>query len=158
LGRGGLINNTLSVVFGENARVELLYNRLGVMLGMTHYLLPFMVLSLLGSLIAQDKNLRRAALMMGAGRWRIFWSITRPLSFPGVFAGTLICSILSFGMFITPALLGGRQDYMISNLIDLNVHETLDWPLASALSIVLMAITAFFVTGLVRVRKGELFD
>ncbi|MCO5089484.1 ABC transporter permease [Bosea sp. (in: a-proteobacteria)] len=158
LGRGGLINNALAALFGEGARLELLYNRVGVMVGMTHYLLPFMVLIVLGSLLAQDGSLRRAAMMMGAGRLRIFWSITLPLSLPGVMAGTLICAILSFGMFITPALLGGRQDYMISNLIDLNVRETLDWPLASALSVALMVITALFVVGLARVRKGELFD
>lgn len=158
LGQNGIINTMLTSLFGEGVRMNLVFNRLGVIIGMAHYLLPFMILAILSSLLSQNPDLHRAASIMGASRARIFFKITFPLSLPGVLAGSVICVILSLGMFITPALLGGRQDYMVSNLIQLNVSETLNWSLASALSLVLIMITAILVVILGRVRKGELLD
>jgi len=128
-----------------------------VMIGLTHYLVPFMVFAILPSLLSQPPELRRAAELMGAGSMRIFCAITLPLSLPGVMAGLLLCFILSLGTFVTPALLGGRTDLMIANLIDFNIHETLDWNLGAALAIVLAVITAICALVLGRVRGGNLF-
>jgi mannopine transport system permease protein len=154
LGNSGLVNSLIVAMFGPEARVPLLFNRFGVLIGMSHYLLPFMVLAILNSLLVQDAQLKRAAEIMGAGKVRIFTRITLPLSAPGITAGCLMCFILSLGMFITPALLGGRSDVMISNLIDFNVREALNWGLASALALVLVAITTVMIIGLARVRAG----
>ena len=138
--------------------MKLLFNRPGVIIGMTHFLLPFMVFTILASLVTQNPDLRRAAEIMGAGRVRIFWNVTLPLSMPGVLAGVLFCMILSLGMFVTPALLGGRTDLMISNLVDFHVRETLNWNVAAAVSMCLILLTAVFTIMLARIRGGQLFE
>lgn len=158
LGQNGLINTALAAVFGEGAKVKLLFNRVGVVVGMTHFLLPFMVFTVLASLVNQNPDFRRAAEIMGAGKLRIFARITLPLSMPGVLAGILFCMILSMGMFVTPALLGGRTDLMISNIVDFHVRETLDWNVAASVSVSLIVVTAIFTVLLARVRGGQLFD
>lgn len=151
LGTDGIVNNIMHYVFGIGP-VKILFNRAGVIIGMVHYLLPFMILTLLASLVGQDAIYRRAASIMGASSWHIFRTVTFPLSLPGVVAGTLLCLILSLGMFVTPALLGGRSDIMVSNLIDFHVRQTLDWGAASALSVVLICLTAALMLLLARAR------
>jgi putative spermidine/putrescine transport system permease protein/mannopine transport system permease protein len=155
LGRAGIVNQLLGAI--GLAPLPLLFNRTGVMIGLTHYLVPFMVFAILPSLLSQPPELRRAAELMGAGSLRIFWAITLPLSLPGVMAGVLICFILALGTFVTPALLGGRTDLMIANLIDFHIHETLAWNLGSALAIILALITAVCTVAIGRVRGGNLF-
>lgn len=152
LGYDGIINSALSFIFGQPIHIPMVFNRVGAILGMINYLLPFMILSILSSLMAQDVNLGRAAEVMGASRFTIFRRITLPLSMPGVLAGVLISFTLSIGMYITPALLGGRQDMMMANLIDFYTRQTLDWPLASAISVVLLLISGVLVALLGRVR------
>lgn len=154
LGTNGLLNTFLREALGLGG-LKLLFNRPGVIIGMTHYLLPFMIFTVLASLVTQDPVYRRAAEIMGAGPWRIFRTITLPLSLPGVVAGLLLCLILSLGMFVTPALLGGRGDIMMSNLVDFHVRQTLDWGVASALAVMLTAVTAVFTLLLARVRGGQ---
>ena len=155
LGRAGIVNNMLGAI--GLGPLPMLFNRTGVMIGLTHFLVPFMVFAILPSLLSQPPELRRAAEVMGAGRIRIFCAITLPLSLPGVVAGLLICFILALGTFVTPALLGGRTDLMIANLIDFHIHETLDWNLGAALAILLAVITAICTLAISRVRGGNLF-
>ncbi|MBW1885342.1 MAG: ABC transporter permease [Deltaproteobacteria bacterium] len=158
LGTNGLVNELLRAASASpELTVKLLFNRAGVVIGLTHYLIPFMVFPILSSLLAQNPLLHKAADVMGASRTRIFWRVTFPLSLPGVLAGVLLCVILSMGMFITPALLGGRKDMMMANLVDFHVRETLDWPMASAVAVVLLLISAVFIIALARVRGGQLF-
>ena len=154
LGQNGILNTLLRHVTGPAGGLKLLFNRPGVILGMTHYLLPFMIFTILASLVQQNPDLRKAAEIMGAGRLRIFWRITLPLSLPGVVAGVRLSLILSMGLFVTPALLGGRQDVMMANLVDFHVRETLDWNVASAIAVVLVALTGLLTLGLARVRGG----
>jgi ABC-type spermidine/putrescine transport system permease subunit I len=156
LGQDGLLNSALTAVLGRDAGFKLMFNRPAVLIGMTHYLVPFATFSILSSLLAQNPELRRAAEIMGAGRWRIFHAITLPLSLPGVLAGALLSMILSMGMFVTPALLGGRSDTMVSNLVDFHVRETLDWGAASALAVCLTLVTGAFAVLLTLVRPGQL--
>jgi ABC-type spermidine/putrescine transport system permease subunit I len=151
-GNQGLLNQLLGLASGGAVNLPMMFNRVGVVIGMINYLLPFMVLSILSSLLAQDPALVRAAETMGAGQVRIFWRITLPLSMPGVVAGILIDMTLAIGMYITPALLGGRQDMMVANLVDFFTRQTLDWTAASAIAIVLMAISGVLVALLGRVR------
>ncbi|PDQ22265.1 spermidine/putrescine ABC transporter permease [Mesorhizobium sanjuanii] len=154
LGHSGIVNQALGFISGGTIQFPMVFNRFGAIVGMINYLLPFMILSVLGSLLAQDGNLARAAEVMGAGPFRIFRQVTLPLSMPGVIAGIIINFTLSIGMYITPALLGGRQDMMIANLIDFYTRQTLDWPMASAISVVLLLISGALVTILGRVRGG----
>lgn len=154
LGEDGIINDVARALFGPDAGLKLLFNRPGVIFGMAHYLLPFMVFAILTSLMAQNPDLRRAAEVMGAGRVKIFRSITLPLSMPGVVAGCLLCVVLSLGMFVTPALLGGPKDMMLANLVEMHVRQTLDWGLAAALTVLLIVMTALLSVAISRVRGG----
>jgi ABC-type spermidine/putrescine transport system permease subunit I len=153
LGEQGIINRSLRALFGAHAGLQLLFNRTGVMIGLTHYLLPFVILPVLNSLLSRDLDVERAMAVMGAGPVRIFISATLPASLSGLVAGALISLTLSLGFFVTPALLGGRQDMMIANLIDFYTREVLDWPLASAISIILICVSGILIAGLLKVRK-----
>ena len=104
-----------------------MFNRIGVIIGMSNFLLPFTVFPILANLLAQNRSLHRVAEIMGAGPFRIFLRITLPLALPGVLAGVLMAMTLSMGMYITPALLGGRKDLMMANLVDIYTRQTLDW-------------------------------
>jgi ABC-type spermidine/putrescine transport system permease subunit I len=155
LGDSGMVNSLVRFVFGPLAGFPMLFNRTGVIVGVVNYLLPFMVLPVLASLLAQDQAIVRAAEIMGASRLRIFWRITFPLSLPGVVAGALMNCILALGMFATPALLGGRRDMMIGNLIDFFTRQTLDWNVAAALSVVLLLLASTLASVLLRVRQSD---
>ncbi len=121
---------------------------------MVHFLIPFVLFPIFTSLLQQNPNLRNAADTMGAGRWRIFFRITLPLSMPGVLAGSLLAMIQSLGFFITAALLGGRGDLMIANLIDFYTREVLDWGTASAVAVLLLLLTGSVLLVLGRFAGG----
>lgn len=150
LGDQGLVNRALASLSNGAVHLEMIFNRAGVVIGMVNYLLPFMVLPILASLLAQDPTLHKAAEIMGAGPIRIFMRITLPLSSPGVQAGILMNMTLAMGMYITPALLGGRRDMMLANLVDFYTRQTLDWSAASAIAIVLLVISGVFIALLAR--------
>jgi mannopine transport system permease protein len=144
-GTNGMINQILGALTDNALNLPMMFNRVGVVIGMINYLLPFMVLSILSSLLAINPRLAIAARTMGASALRIFWQITFPLSFPGVLSGTVMALTLSVGMYITPALLGGRRDMMIANLVDFYTRQDLDWTLASASAVILLAISGVLV-------------
>ncbi|MFM0734071.1 ABC transporter permease [Paraburkholderia sediminicola] len=147
LGRDGLVNQLLSAAFHTRVQLPLLFNRFGVMVGMTNYLIPFIVFPVLASLMSIDKSLYRASEIMGAKPPRIFFRITLPLSLPGVAAATLSTTVMSMGFFVIPALLGGRKDAMMSNLVDFYTRETMDWNMASAIGVILLAIVTLAAMG-----------
>jgi putative spermidine/putrescine transport system permease protein len=150
LGQSGLVNSALGAV--GIGPLKLVFNDIGVTIGMCHYFIPFMVFPILSNLINQPPSLATAASIMGASRFRTFLSVTLPLSLPGVAAGALLVMTLSLGFYIVPALLGGRGDMMLANLVDFYARELVDWPMASALSVLLtlMAIAAAILLSLVR--------
>jgi ABC-type spermidine/putrescine transport system permease subunit I len=141
LGRNGLINQTLIKTGIIGAPLDLMYNRLGVIIGMTYVLLPYMVLALYAAMRSIDPSLMRAARGLGAGAVDAFRWIFFPLTLHGVVAGTLTVFILAIGFFVTPALMGGPADVMIATLIEREVEISLNWPLAALMSIALLAAT-----------------
>lgn len=153
LGRDGLVNQLLSFVFHARIQLPMLFNRVGVMVGMTNYLIPFIVFPVLASLLAIDKSLYRASEIMGAKPPRIFFRITLPLSMPGVAAAVLSTTVMSMGFFVIPALLGGRKDAMMSNLVDFYTRETMDWNMASAIGVILLGIVTLAALGADRFQK-----
>ncbi|KXU96144.1 spermidine/putrescine ABC transporter permease [Caballeronia megalochromosomata] len=155
LGSAGIVAKLVGWLSGDAWHPELIFNRTGVVIGMTNYLLPFMVLPILTSLTTQNRNLKFAAELMGAGPWMIFARITLPLSMPGVIAGVLMCLTLSMGMYITPALLGGPRDMMLANLVDFYTRQTLDWTLAASIAMMLLVISAVLIAMLGRVQQGR---
>jgi putative spermidine/putrescine transport system permease protein len=141
LGRQGIVNQSLHALGIVRAPLPLLYNQAGVVIGMTYVLLPFMVLTLASVMRGIDPALVRAAHSLGASRFQAFRRVFLPLSVPGVAGGALLVFILSLGFFITPALMGGPADVMIAMLIEREVEFTLNWSFASALAVILLALT-----------------
>jgi len=115
----------------------LLYTPFAVIVGMVYAHLPFMVLPLYTNLEKHDPALLEAAQDLGAGAWTRFWRVTFPLSLPGIFSGSALVFIPVLGMFAVPELLGGTGDILIGNLIKEQFLDNRDWPLGSALSIML---------------------
>jgi len=141
LGRNGVVNRILLDLGLVREPLPLLYNELGVVIGMVHVLIPYMVLPIYSALKRLDPSLAQAAEGLGAPASRIFLRIVLPLTLDGVFAGAILVFVLSLGFFITPALLGGGRVIMIAVLIEQQVRETLDWSFAGALSAVLLVAT-----------------
>lgn len=141
LGRNGVVNRLLIDAGITTDPLPLLHNFTGVLIGMVHVLLPYMVLLIYGAVRRLDPAIVEAAKGLGASTWRIFWRIYVPLTMNGIFAGCVIVFVLSLGFFITPALLGGGRVIMIAVLIEQQVRETLNWPFAAALSAVLLTAT-----------------
>lgn len=121
--------------------VKLMYNRWGVIIGMTYTLLPYMVMTLYSVFRGIDRNLLRAAHNLGASNWKAFRRVFFPLSLPGVTGGGLLVFIMALGYFITPALMGGSGDEMISMVIYDQVGKSLNWEFASALGVLLLVVT-----------------
>jgi ABC-type spermidine/putrescine transport system permease subunit I len=142
LGRRGVVNEALAALGLLGDPLPFLYNRMGVTIGMVHVLLPFMILPLYSVMRGIDVELLKAAQNLGANRRQSFLRVYLPLSLPGIGAGCLLVFVTALGFFITPALLGGRGDMMISMLIETQVRELLNWELASALAVALLAFTA----------------
>lgn len=146
LERTGLINEALLKLGLIERPLRLVYNRIGVIVGMVHVLLPFMVLPLYSVLTRIDPSYSKAAATLGAPPVRSFISVYLPLSLPGVLTGSVLVFVIALGYFITPALLGGPGDSMIAQLIETQVGEFGRWGLAGALAVILLlATSAIFV-------------
>jgi putative spermidine/putrescine transport system permease protein len=145
LGRRGIINTALLQLGILSQPAKLVFNTIGLTIGMVHVMLPFMILSLYSVMSGIDRNLLKAAQSLGANRIQSFVKVFFPLSLPGVYGGFLMVFITSIGFFITPALLGGAKDTMIAQLIAENVTTLLNWGLAFAASFVLLFFTVLIL-------------
>jgi putative spermidine/putrescine transport system permease protein len=147
LGRKGIVNDLLISSGAISSPLKLMYNLFGVNIGMVHILLPFAILPMYSVMKGIDRNLLKASQNLGASPLRSFFKVFLPLSLPGVGASVLLTFILALGFFITPALLGGLRDVMISMLIETQVGELLNWGFASALASILLFVTLiiFFI-------------
>lgn len=138
LGRNGVINQILLELGWVSQPVTMLYNRFGVLLGMTHIVMPLMILPMYTVMSGIDQRLLRAARSNGASPLAAFLTIFLPLSLPGLIAGVLLVFIYCLGFYITPALMGGLSDVTITMEISSQVVEQLNWNFGSALSMVLL--------------------
>ncbi|MGY4501663.1 putative spermidine/putrescine transport system permease protein [Bradyrhizobium sp. GM24.11] len=145
LGRNGIINQVLINSGLISEPLQLLYNRFGVYVGMVHIMLPYMILPLFTAMKRVDLRLVDAAKSAGAGGFAAFALVFVPLTTPGIAAGSLLVFILSLGFFVTPALLGGVADVTFVMLIDRQVNELLNWELAAAMAVILLAATLILV-------------
>ena len=137
----GVINQALLWLGLVESPVRLMYNRTGVYIGMVHVLLPYTILTAYSVMRGIDLGLVRAAHTLGAGATRAFVRVFLPLSLPGVAAGGLLVFVLSLGFFITPALLGGRTDVMMAQVIENQVNLLANWHFGSALAALLLVAT-----------------
>jgi putative spermidine/putrescine transport system permease protein len=134
----GLVNRTLIDLGIIDTPIVMVHNRIGVLVGMVHILLPFMVLPLYSVMVRIDASYTNAAASLGARPVRNFLRVYLPLSWPGIINGTVLVFVMGLGYFITPALLGGAGDTMIAQLIEVEVADLGRWGVAGALALVLM--------------------
>jgi ABC-type spermidine/putrescine transport system permease subunit I len=156
LQRTGLLNKKLVEWGLVSAPLELMYNELGVLVAMVNMLLPYMIFPVLSALLAIPPELRNASASLGAHPAKTFFRVTLPLSLPGVAAGALLVFIVSLGFFITPALLGGPRQMMVSNLIEFSVRQVLNWPFAFALANTLLIGTLLLYAIYIRALEGRM--
>ncbi|SAL34178.1 binding-protein-dependent transport system inner membrane protein [Caballeronia sordidicola] len=140
LGRNGVINQVLMGLGIIDRPLNLLYNFSAVIVGMVHALMPLAVLTMLSVMENIDRRLPSAAATLGARPGTVFWKVYFPLSLPGVAAGALMVFVTAIGFFITPTLLGGRHQTMITQLIIDQVMQALNWGFAGAISVLLLAV------------------
>lgn len=155
LGKQGIINSSLISMGFIDAPLSMLFSEFAVLVGMVHYMLPYMILPLLAVMVAIPDNLTDAAANLGASPLRGFFHVFLPLSLPGIAAGGLMVFIISLGFYVTPALLGGPQDILLAQVIEFQISETLNWGFAAALSLVLLLVTFFLYLLYIRVTDGE---
>lgn len=137
----GLINRVLMAIGVIDQPLTLVNNLVGVTIGMTYIMLPFLVLPLHATLRAIDHSTLRAAAVCGASRWQSLRLVLLPLALPGIASGALMVFVMSLGYYVTPALLGGTSYMMLAELIAQLVQSLLNWGLAGAAAFVLLVVT-----------------
>jgi spermidine/putrescine transport system permease protein len=140
LGEQGVINVTLMQLGLIDQPIRMLYTEGAVIMGMVHFLLPYMVLNVYVSLEGIDRNLIAAARTLGCTGWQAFKEVSLPLSLPGLMAGLLLCFVLAAGSYVTPQILGSTRDALFGNLVFDTIMSELNWPLGATLSIVLLVL------------------
>jgi len=140
LQRDGLLNQVLMALGIVNEPPVWLSTDTAVYIGIVYSYLPFMVLPLYATLERMDDTLLEAAADLGCPRWKAFWLVTVPLSLPGVIAGSLLCFIPIVGEFVIPDLLGGSQTIMIGQTLWTEFFANRDWPVASAVAVLLLCL------------------
>ena len=137
----GVINDALvgTGVLGDEGRIQMIYNQTGTIVAMTHILLPFMILPLYSVMRQINPSYVRAARSLGANSFTAFRRVYFPQTVPGIGAGVLLVFILAVGYYITPALVGGADGQLISNLIAFHMQKSLNWSIAAALASLLLA-------------------
>ncbi|MCL6705452.1 ABC transporter permease subunit [Pseudomonas sp. R2.Fl] len=127
-------------LMGPDEQVQIFRTETAVFIGIVYSYLPFMVLPLYSALEKLDGTLLEAASDLGCPPWKAFWRVTFPLSIPGVIAGSMICFIPITGEFVIPDLLGGPNTLMIGKTLWTEFFGNRDWPLASAVAVVLLLL------------------
>jgi len=150
----GPINRLLMALGLINEPLTLVNNLIGVTIGMTYIMLPFLVMPLHATLRSIDPSTLRAAAICGASRWQAFWRVLVPLAVPGIASGALMVFVMALGYFVTPALLGGASYMMLAELIAQLVQQLLNWGLAGAAAFVLLAVTLTLYTLQLRFTGG----
>lgn len=156
LQREGLVNKALQALALIHDPLALLFNRTGVLVAMTHILLPFMILPLYSVMKSVPASYMRAAVSLGSPPLAAFFRVYVPQTLPGVGAGALLVFILAIGYYVTPALLGGPNDQMISYYIAQYTNVDVNWGMACALGTVLLAATLLLYALYRRYARAEL--
>jgi putative spermidine/putrescine transport system permease protein len=154
LGNNGVINNTIVGLGLSERPLKLLYSETGIVIGLTHVLVPLMVLSIYASLQKRDPALVKAAESLGASPLRAFLEVTLPLSLPGILAGSVLVFTMSMSAFVTPAVLGGSRVRVVAYLVYEEFLQSLNWPFGAAVALVLVVLTMTIVLVYHRLIEG----
>ncbi|RKO80299.1 polyamine ABC transporter substrate-binding protein [Pectobacterium parmentieri] len=150
---GGLINRSLISIGIIDEPLVLVFNRIGVYISMTHILLPFFILPLYAVMKGISPNYVRAAISLGAHPFIAFWRVYVPQTYAGVTAGALLVFMMAIGYYITPALLGGPSDQMLSYFVAFFTNTTMNWGMAAALGTQLLIIVTLLYVVYIRVTR-----
>jgi putative spermidine/putrescine transport system permease protein len=156
----GVINEVLMALHIISTPAELIFNRVGTVVAMTHIQLPFTLLPIYSVMKTIPPSHVRAARSLGAGPFYAFWRVYFPQTLPGIGAGCLLTFILCLGYYITPALVGGPTDQMVSYFVAFYTNQELNWGMASALGAILLAATLILyyvynkLVGIDRIKLG----
>jgi putative spermidine/putrescine transport system permease protein len=145
LGNRGTLNSFLIWLGLTEGPIRLLFNQTGVMIGLVHVFCPFMIISILTVLMHVDRSLEEASMSLGAGPIETFFRVLAPLSVPGVIACSTIVFLLSTGAIVTPLLLGGPRNGMLSTQIYQDVFQLFNFPKAASMSFTLMLLAMLLV-------------
>lgn len=156
LQNNGLVNRFFMAIGITDAPIPLLFNRVGVVVAMVHILLPFMILPLYSVMKSVPPNYLRAAISLGSPPLAAFFRVYLPQTYPGVAAGGLLVFITCIGYYVTPALLGGPADQMLSYYVAQYTNVEVNWGMACALGSVLLTCTLVLYALYRRVSKAEL--
>ncbi len=157
---GGIVNQALMGLGITSEPLELVFNRIGVYISMTHILLPFMVLPVYSVMKSIPPTYMRAAISLGSHPFAAFWRVYAPQTVAGVSAGAILVFIMSIGYYITPALLGSPKEQMLSYFVAFYTNVTINWGMAAALGTVLLVTTLALygvyqaITGGAKVKLG----
>ena len=155
LSNRGLLNTWLQDMGLIDSAIQMTRNEFAVVVGMSHYLIPFAVFPLATAMRNVDERVLTAADGMGATRLRIFWQVFLPMTASGIMGATLLVFVFSIGFYVTPALLGGGQSVLVAELIYLWIFQIPQWGMAAAMSVVLMLGVGGILYVLMR-RYGEM--
>ncbi|EJL49673.1 ABC-type spermidine/putrescine transport system, permease component I [Rhizobium sp. CF122] len=146
LSRNGVINQTLMNMGVISEPLELASNRTATVIGFVHFFVMLLTLTIYANLVQLSPNYRRAAADLGANAFQTFWHVILPLTMPGIMTGAFLTFVLCIGDYVTPQILGGNNELVLPQIIMLQLGRRADFPMAAALSIILMlAVTAAYV-------------
>jgi putative spermidine/putrescine transport system permease protein len=151
----GLINTWLQDLGILAEPLTLVRNEFGVIVGMTHFLIPFAVFPIASAMRAIDGRVLLAARGLGASQLRVFWRIFLPMTFSGIVGAALIVFVFALGFFITPAILGGGHSVMVAELVYLHMFQSPDWGLGAAISVVLVVVVGLLMALLFRIARPQ---
>lgn len=156
LGGKGPIVGIINYIFGEEKAVPLLFSSIAVIIGIVHFVIPFVVLNIYTTLKKLEPSLIEASTMLGVSRWRTFWKVIFPLSLPGVYAGGSVAFALSASTYLVPIMLGGPKDNLLSNMAYNSTVVIGNMGIGAALSFVLLIIIVAVLTviGMIE-RRGH---
>ena len=147
LGRNGVINQALMAIGAVSEPLALASTRTATVIGFVHFFVMLLTLTIYANLIQLSPNYARAARDLGANRWRTFVHVILPLTLPGVMTGAFLTFVLCIGDYITPQILGGNAELTLPQLIMLQMGRSGNFPMASALSVVLMGVVTLAYAG-----------
>lgn len=156
LGRNGIINTYLLKWGFISNPMDMFYNNISLILVMVYAYLPFMILPLYTQLVKLDKRYLEAAADLGAGPIKTFWSITLPLSKAGIISGSMLVFIPAIGEFVIPELVGGTENQMIGKVLWTTFFNGNNWPLASALAVIMVMLLVIPITLYQRFENREI--
>ena len=145
LANRGLVNNLLVDMGLIERPIKMMFNLTGLLLGMSHIFLPFMVLMLVPVIQAIPRDVQNAAYTLSASRPRVFWSVTLPMTAPGILSGSILVFVLTISALVTPRMLGGPTYKVMATLIYDDFLQTLEWPNGAALAFTLTAMTLVII-------------